>query len=98
LEQGVSVGTKLFPNSVKASALGQSGSSFLAGGKSDELTRPIAGLVFVMAQAGGSLFPSITGVIASSTGVQVLQPILVGLIVVMSITWVLVPKVSRRND
>ncbi|PMD23196.1 MFS general substrate transporter [Hyaloscypha hepaticicola] len=74
---GVSVGTKLFPNSVKASALG---------------------LVFVMAQAGGSLFPSITGVIASSAGVQVLQPILVGLIVVMSITWVLVPKVSRRND
>ena len=51
-----------------------------------------------MAQAGGSLFPSITGVIASSAGVQVLQPILVGLIVVMSISWVLVPKASRRND
>jgi fucose permease len=83
---------------VKASALGQPWSSLLASGKSDELTRPITGIVFVMAQAGGSLFPSITGVIASSAGVQVLQPILVGLIVVMSISWVLVPKISRRND
>jgi len=51
-----------------------------------------------MAQAGGSLFPSITGFIASSAGVKVLQPILVGLIVAMGISWVLVPKVPHRND
>ncbi|KAN0104527.1 MFS general substrate transporter [Hyaloscypha variabilis] len=74
---GVSVGTKLFPNSVKASALG---------------------LVFVVAQAGGSLFPSITGFIASSAGVKVLQPILVGLIVAMGVSWDLVPKVPHRSD
>ncbi|PMD47418.1 MFS general substrate transporter [Hyaloscypha variabilis F] len=74
---GVSVGTKLFPNSVKASALG---------------------LVFVVAQAGGSLFPSITGFIASSAGVKVLQPILVGFIVAMGVSWDLVPKVPHRSD
>lgn len=51
-----------------------------------------------MAQAGGSLFPSITGFIAGSAGVQVLQPILVGLIVAMGISWALVPKVPQRND
>ncbi|KAE9363528.1 MFS transporter [Stipitochalara longipes BDJ] len=74
---GVSVGTKLFPNSVKASALG---------------------LVFVVAQAGGSLFPALTGFIAISAGVKVLEPILVGLIVAMGVSWALVPKVPHRND
>ena len=51
-----------------------------------------------MAQAGGSLFPAITGFIAISAGVQVLQPILVGLIVAMGISWVLVPKASQHSD
>ena len=56
------------------------------------------GLVFVLAQAGGSLFPSLTGLIAGRVGVQVLQPILVGLIVAMGISWILVPKVPDRNQ
>ncbi|KAF2438030.1 MFS general substrate transporter [Karstenula rhodostoma CBS 690.94] len=56
------------------------------------------GLVFVLAQAGGSLFPSITGAIASQTGVKVMQPILVGLIVAMGISWALIPKVPKRDD
>jgi hypothetical protein len=56
------------------------------------------GLVFVVAQAGGSLFPSITGFIASLAGVKVLQPILVGLIVAMGVSWALVPKVPHRSD
>ncbi|MCJ1393795.1 hypothetical protein MMC18_006671 [Xylographa bjoerkii] len=56
------------------------------------------GLVFVLAQAGGSLFPSLTGLIAGRVGVQVLQPILVGLIVAMGISWILVPKVPDRKE
>ena len=56
------------------------------------------GLVFVLAQAGGSLFPSLTGLIAGRVGVQILQPILVGLIVAMGISWILVPKVPARNE
>lgn len=56
------------------------------------------GFVFVLAQAGGSFFPAITGVIASQAGVKVMQPILVGLIVAMGMSWVLVPRVKRRED
>ncbi|MCJ1296186.1 hypothetical protein MMC34_007752 [Xylographa carneopallida] len=56
------------------------------------------GLVFVLAQAGGSLFPSLTGLIAGRVGVQVLQPILVGLIVAMGISWILIPKVPDCNE
>ncbi|KAF3002813.1 hypothetical protein E8E14_005066 [Neopestalotiopsis sp. 37M] len=39
------------------------------------------GFIFVMAQAGGAIFPSITGVIATSAGVAVLQPIVLALII-----------------
>ncbi|KAH7383936.1 major facilitator superfamily domain-containing protein [Pyrenochaeta sp. MPI-SDFR-AT-0127] len=56
------------------------------------------GFVFVLAQAGGSFFPSITGIIASRAGVKVMQPILVGLIVAMGISWAMVPKVEKRDE
>ncbi|KAF1941014.1 MFS general substrate transporter [Clathrospora elynae] len=56
------------------------------------------GFVFVLAQAGGSFFPAITGVVASQAGVKVMQPILVGLIVAMGISWVLVPRVEKRDE
>ncbi|PVH93821.1 MFS general substrate transporter [Periconia macrospinosa] len=56
------------------------------------------GFVFVLAQAGGALFPAITGVVASKAGVKVLQPMLVGLIVAMSVAWALVPKVKTRAE
>lgn len=51
-------------------------------------------MIFVTAQAGGALFPSLIGLIATHAGVEVLQPIVAGLIVIMGITWALVPKVS----
>ncbi|KAL0944046.1 glucose and galactose transporter [Colletotrichum truncatum] len=53
------------------------------------------GFIFVLAQAGGTFFPSITGIIAQSAGVGVLQPIVAGLIVASGIFWFLVPKVPR---
>lgn len=56
------------------------------------------GFVFVLAQAGGSFFPAVTGIIASRAGVKVMQPILVGLIVAMGISWALVPKVKKREE
>lgn len=55
------------------------------------------GFIFVLAQAGGSFFPAITGVIASRVGVKVMQPVLVGLIVATGISWALVPKVKHRD-
>ena len=55
-------------------------------------------MIFVTAQAGGAIFPSLIGVIASHAGVKVLQPIVAGLIVVMGISWALVPKVSDHVE
>jgi fucose permease len=54
--------------------------------------------IFVFAQMGGSLFPIITGVIASSVGVQVLQPILTALLVAMTIGWLLVPRPKSQPN
>lgn len=48
--------------------------------------------MFVLGQVGGSIFPAVTGVIASRVSVKVLQPILVGLLVATAVSWVLVPK------
>ena len=58
----------------------------------------ITGLVFVIAQAGGAIFPALTGVIATKAGVGVLQPILIGLIVAMGVSWALVPKVIIKQS
>ncbi|KAH8586468.1 putative MFS transporter [Bisporella sp. PMI_857] len=56
------------------------------------------GMIFVTAQAGGALFPSLIGAIASAAGVKALQPIVAGLIVLMGVSWVLVPKVERHLE
>ncbi|ETS76692.1 hypothetical protein PFICI_12079 [Pestalotiopsis fici W106-1] len=56
------------------------------------------GFIFVMAQAGGAIFPSITGVIATSAGVAVLQPIVLALILAGGIDWFLIPKIPGRSD
>ncbi|KAI0201274.1 major facilitator superfamily domain-containing protein [Astrocystis sublimbata] len=62
-------------------------------------SRPAAlGFIFVLAQAGGAIFPSITGLIATGAGVTVLQPIVLALFVVGGATWWLVPKVPRRDE
>lgn len=55
------------------------------------------GYVFVLAQAGGSFFPAITGVIASRVGVKVMQPVLVGLIVATGLSWAFVPRIKHRD-
>lgn len=65
---------------------------------SKELQPTALGFVFVLAQAGGSFFPAITGIVASRAGVKVLQPILVGLIVALGISWILVPKAKKRDE
>lgn len=48
--------------------------------------------MFVLGQIGGSIFPAVTGVIASKVSVEVLQPMLVGLLVATGVSWVLVPR------
>ena len=53
--------------------------------------------IFVMAQAGGAIFPAVTGVIASQSGVETLQPILVGLLAAMTVAWAMVPNPKKTN-
>lgn len=55
-------------------------------------------LVFVFAQMGGSLFPIVTGVVSSSAGVKVLQPILVALLAATIASWLLVPRPKTVNS
>ncbi|KAL1583641.1 hypothetical protein WHR41_07753 [Cladosporium halotolerans] len=56
-------------------------------------------LVFVFAQMGGSLFPIVTGLLSTSVGVWVLQPMLVSLIAVTIVTWFIIPKPKdSQND
>lgn len=45
------------------------------------------GFVFVLAQAGAALFPSITGLVATRAGVAVLQPIVLALIIAGGVCW-----------
>ncbi|EXJ63562.1 uncharacterized protein A1O5_11323 [Cladophialophora psammophila CBS 110553] len=56
------------------------------------------GFIFVLAQAGGSLFPALTGLVAAHAGVKVLQPILVGLFVLVCVSWWIIPKVEKERD
>lgn len=53
--------------------------------------------VFVFAQIGGSLFPIVTGVLGVHVGVSVMQPILVGLLVATTISWLLVPQPKGKT-
>ncbi|CAG8007456.1 unnamed protein product [Penicillium salamii] len=48
--------------------------------------------VFVLGQVGGSIFPALTGIIAGKVGVQVLQPMLVGLLGAAGLSWLILPK------
>ncbi|OHF01540.1 hypothetical protein CORC01_03030 [Colletotrichum orchidophilum] len=59
---------------------------------SPEVQPTALSFVFVIGQIGGSLFPVITGVIASRKGVSVLQPILIALITGTGVSWMLIPR------
>ncbi|KAF9224392.1 MFS general substrate transporter [Gyrodon lividus] len=49
-------------------------------------------------QAGSALVPFMAGAIASRAGLKTLQPVLVGILSLMTMVWALVPKSSRRHD
>jgi fucose permease len=85
------VGTKLLPHEIHASGLGSLPPSLTVNSLNQ-----VIGLIFVIAQAGGAIFPALTGVIATRAGVGVLQPILIGLIVAMGLSWALIPKVIKK--
>ncbi|KAH7305840.1 major facilitator superfamily domain-containing protein [Stachybotrys elegans] len=64
---------------------------------SQEIHSTALALIFVVAQMGGSALPIITGVIASRSGVAILQPILVGVLAATGVSWLLVPHPKTSN-
>ncbi|KAF2226020.1 major facilitator superfamily domain-containing protein [Elsinoe ampelina] len=59
---------------------------------SDNIKSSALGFVLISGQMGGNAFPAITGLVAGRVGVQVLQPILVGLLGATAVSWSLVPR------
>ncbi|KAH7918670.1 MFS general substrate transporter [Leucogyrophana mollusca] len=56
------------------------------------------GWIAGVGQAGSALVPFMAGAIASKSGIRTLQPVLVGILGLMTALWALVPKSSRRVD
>ncbi len=55
------------------------------------------GFAMALGGTGGTVFPFAIGAIAASKGVQVLQPIILSLIVVVLGIWLSFPKVKKRE-
>ncbi|KAG2124449.1 MFS general substrate transporter [Suillus clintonianus] len=56
------------------------------------------GWVAGVGQAGSALVPFMTGAIAQNSGIKTLQPVLVGILCLMTVLWALVSRGSRRPD
>ncbi len=55
------------------------------------------GFSMALGGIGGTVFPFAIGAIAASRGVQVLQPIIMALIVVLMLVWLSFPKIRKRE-
>ncbi|KAF8900936.1 major facilitator superfamily domain-containing protein [Mucidula mucida] len=56
------------------------------------------GWIGSLGQAGSAFLPFVTGAVAQKAGIASLQPLVVGMLVVMLGLWALVPKSPRRED
>ena len=95
---GISVLTKLLPKELHVASIGRRTFPGVFNMILYLLYFTIQGFTSTFGQAGSAAFPFLTGAIASKAGVQVLQPIMVGLLGSMFILWALVPKVQRRTE
>ncbi|KAF7884190.1 uncharacterized protein EAF02_004526 [Botrytis sinoallii] len=65
---------------------------------------PASSIIFVIAQAGGNIFPAMTGILAANldggdgAGARVLQPVVLGLLGCMMGAWWFVPGVDLAID
>lgn len=58
---------------------------------------PSTGFSTAIGGTGGSVFPFITGAIAQAKGVQVLQPIVLAMLVVLLAVWLCFPRLKARE-
>lgn len=55
------------------------------------------GFAMAMGGSGGTVFPFVIGAIAASKGVEVLQPIVLSLIVVVAAVWLSFPRIKKAD-
>jgi fucose permease len=55
------------------------------------------GFAMALGGTGGTVFPFAIGAIAAGKGIQVLQPIVLSLVVVLGALWLSFPKVTKRD-
>ena len=60
----------------------------------------VSGIGFAAAfgGSGAAIFPFVTGVVAQVKGVQVLQPIILALLVVIWLFWISLPRIEKKRD
>jgi len=60
----------------------------------------VSGIGFAAAfgGSGAAIFPFVTGVVAQAKGVQVLQPIILALLVVIWLFWISLPRIEKKRD
>lgn len=63
-----------------------------------ELQITSLGFASSMGSSGAAVFPFLTGALAQRLGTVVLNPICIGLYVVMEIAWICLPRVQKRTD
>ncbi|KAF2421815.1 putative MFS transporter [Tothia fuscella] len=51
-----------------------------------------------LGKCGGSIFPFAVGAIAQAKGVQVLQPIILALLVVVLVLWLCLPRIKKQQE
>ena len=56
------------------------------------------GFAMAIGGTGGTVFPFIIGAIATSKGVEVLQPIILALLVVVAGVWLSFPRIKKSTD
>ena len=63
----------------------------------DELVSALS-FVSAMGSSGGAVAPFVTGMVSQKVGTWVVNPVAVGLFGVMGLTWLLLPKTSKRRE
>ncbi|KAJ4252409.1 hypothetical protein NW762_011009 [Fusarium torreyae] len=56
------------------------------------------GFIAAFGGSGAAVLPFAVGAIAQAKGVQVLQPIILAILVVLLITWLCLPKIEKKKD
>lgn len=58
----------------------------------------VIGFAAAFGGCGAAVLPFVTGLLAQSAGVQVLQPIILSLLVLMLGIWLLFPRIDKKRD